>query len=243
MADELYALNAKERLIFLELVKDYRERRVQGPGGGRPELEDYPSTDCYIARTPTGGIPALDDHLPGTAVDTDPTDDEPGYAACDIYRIVLVDDVYALQSMETEKLVFNLSQTAVDGDAWVGIVKEKSGHWIVAGAGGAGGSGSGSGVTNYLVLTPAGGIPALTYGANVGTSTIAALDDVPGYADCRVYKIVHTGLNPTVIYQGFSIRVYNTMELLIPGGRWVTAIRDTYGLWAVPNNGLDYGQC
>lgn len=92
----------------------------------------------------------------------------------------------------------------------------------------------------YLVRAPAGGIPALGYGADTGTGTgTAALDDVPGSADCEVYDVLDGELSAT----GFTIEVWNFTNAQVPQGGWVTAVRTKFGAWVVPAFGLEFATC
>jgi hypothetical protein len=108
----------------------------------------------------------------------------------------------------------------------------------------------------YLVRTPATGIPALSAGTNVGTGSLAPSDDVPGSALCGVYRLIRTGSGLAGTGQSVGVRpvngswtnpkqitVYNFLPVAIPGNQWVTAIRDKFGYWMVPAQGLQFGTC
>jgi hypothetical protein len=102
----------------------------------------------------------------------------------------------------------------------------------------------------YLVRTPAAGIPALSAGANVGTGPLAPSDDVPGSALCGVYRLLRTGSGVASVMSvngswtnPKKITVYNFLPVAIPGNQWVTAIRDKFGYWMVPTQGLQFGTC
>jgi hypothetical protein len=108
----------------------------------------------------------------------------------------------------------------------------------------------------YLVRTPIAGIPALSAGTNVGTGSLSPADDVPGSALCGVYRLIQTGSGLPGTGQAVGVQpvsgswaspkqitVYNFLPIAIPGGQWVTAIRDKFGYWLVPAQGLQFGTC
>lgn len=82
----------------------------------------------------------------------------------------------------------------------------------------------------YVANTPEGGIPALS---DLGTGSGAGPGDVPGYADCDIYKIKLDGDGePTTVKAGsLSKRVYNFSASGITGDSWVLTIRDKFGKW------------
>lgn len=136
---EVFGFTEPERQRFLEMWKWYK---TQSPKRPIPtvELDDYPAPDIYIAKTPTGGIPAISlaAGRPGTDIY-----DEPGYAKCDIYRIVENQYLYTgtgpgddeLHKMEsTQKRVYNLSPTLIPGSAYIPVARTKQGVWVAMGA-------------------------------------------------------------------------------------------------------------
>jgi hypothetical protein len=120
-------------------------------GRPAPALDDYPTaSDCYIARTPAAGIPAIVGEFSytgtgtgscipgwagtgtGTGTGTWATDDDqPGYADCQVYRIIercgvpVVDHVSGLV-----KRVYNLSTSDIPGDTWIIAERDKWGSWL-----------------------------------------------------------------------------------------------------------------
>lgn len=138
MADEAYYLGREDREKFLALWRDYTSRRAPQPRHPDRKLPQTP--EVYVARTPPGGIPALDAQGTGTS-----DDDSPGSATCDLYRIVqdfgagtgtADDGPPSLRPTGRTKLVYNLSEAAVDGDAWVLVVRDKFGNWVASGGAG-----------------------------------------------------------------------------------------------------------
>jgi hypothetical protein len=90
----------------------------------------------------------------------------------------------------------------------------------------------------HVVLTPAGGIPALVEGPDTGTA-FGTGDEPGGSAECRVFRRTAAGME----YQGFTRDVYNLMPVDIPGRLFVLAVRDKWGDWYVPPVPLPFGQC
>lgn len=88
------------------------------------EVADFPSTaGIYVARTPSGGIPALVEESGAGIKDT------PGNAFCDVYRITEADE--KLRPVTGLKhRVWNLSSSAVPGNSWVKVDREAFGMWI-----------------------------------------------------------------------------------------------------------------
>lgn len=92
-------------------------------------------------------------------------------------------------------------------------------------------------VGGYLAYTPIGGIPALAPNTTgTGTGTIVE-DDVPGFVDCEVYKLIQpdTATNTRVVVPaGFTVTVYNMTTAVIDGNKWVMILQDNWGTWYVP---------
>lgn len=105
----------------------------------------------------------------------------------------------------------------------------------------------GDGPQIYLCRVPHGGIAAVTDAVPTGTGSESAPGDVPGYADCYVYRTLRTdgeGGTPYAARVGnLRITVHNYTKYAIPGGMWVTAVRDGWGFWYVPAPGMDFGAC
>jgi hypothetical protein len=94
----------------------------------------------------------------------------------------------------------------------------------------------------YVARTPAGGIPAMDAGTSTGTGTTSLMDDVPGYAECTIYQLLHTGstgphLEPI---PSLTRRVYNLSNDDIPGNVWIVVTRDKWGAWYPVGAGGDW---
>lgn len=73
----------------------------------------------------------------------------------------------------------------------------------------------------YIALAPTGGIPAM-------------VGDVPGVAECDVYRIVQPdGDDPYMIPTEGTRRVYNLSDSAVSSDTYVLAQRDKYGSWCV----------
>jgi len=116
------------------------------------ENTDHQAPEVFMALTPTGGIPAIDGVIPGSAV-------------CDLYRTTGAFGSETLEEMVgISKTVFNISATAIAADIYVLIKRTKQGKWV-AETGGSGGDGSVSiwftvdatgcdDIGRYLIVTP-----------------------------------------------------------------------------------------
>ena len=95
----------------------------------------------------------------------------------------------------------------------------------------------------YVARTPTGGIPALSQGTDTGTDGTALDDDVPGSAECRIYRVLGTGSSARLVYAGLTKWVYNLNGADLAGDTWVKVSRDKFGTWLVDTIGLQFSQC
>jgi len=133
--------------------------------------------ETYFAKTPSGGIPGLNSGDSGTGTaSSHQGPDVPGQATCDIYRLI-----YNIATGNKELIltgihkppVFNLSSSAVPGDTYVGVTRDKYGDWFVITGAGSGlpesGSASSSGQrTRVKVITC---VQIVAAGSGTGTGT------------------------------------------------------------------------
>lgn len=157
---EGYVLSKESLNTIRAIVKEYKDK-VQRPSTsseGGIEDQEFPAPDVYVALTPADGIPAL------TTESGVGTEDEPGYADCEVYRLVTSPDGLKVMApvYNLTKRVYNLASTAYDGDNWVLVIRDKLGIWwaispIAGGGGGeltvmeADGSPSYSNITEFQV--------------------------------------------------------------------------------------------
>ncbi len=84
----------------------------------------------------------------------------------------------------------------------------------------------------YVALTPLAGIPALqrqtTTGTGTGSHSGGIWDDVPGSADCEIYRVLP---GPILRYTGQVKTVYNLSTASVDGSAFALVVRDKYGQW------------
>lgn len=78
----------------------------------------------------------------------------------------------------------------------------------------------------YIARVGAGGIPA---SSDVGTGSVAVGTDVPGSADCDIYRVDYDGTFSKVT----DVRktVYNVYPTAIAEHTWAIVARDKFGNW------------
>lgn len=122
-----YALSEKDLRLIREFLYVYnRQQRYVNAFGRGPDNkidhEEMHTSELYIARSPVGGIPALQS-MGSTGIG-----DIPGSALCMIFKTSqsadLTEDVTGYQ-----QTVYNLSTSAIPGDTWLIIVRDKYGKW------------------------------------------------------------------------------------------------------------------
>lgn len=134
---QLY-LTERDAALVQELLNRSRRNYVKpttynpSPLGSAPEV--------YIVRTPDGGIPALSRPEEGEeGSESDPTQDVPGVAECEVYWLRYDGTTASLEKAGFKQTVFNLSDKELK-DQWLVIMRDKYGHWLpVIGGGEAGG--------------------------------------------------------------------------------------------------------
>lgn len=110
----VYVLTEKDRDLLRRVI-DREQRRNSNPHA-RPRTNadtDFMAPEVYLAKAPTGGIPARLGNAPGSV-------------ECDIYKIV----EGALVTTEFSKTVYNLGEE-IEEETWVVVVRDKYGSWIV----------------------------------------------------------------------------------------------------------------
>lgn len=94
-------------------------------------------------------------------------------------------------------------------------------------------------VETYLARTPQNGLPAMSAGAMLGTSSAQSLDDVPGSANCSVFQTV----DGVPLSAGFTVTVYNYSLSKVPPGLWMIIGRDKFGTWYPTHIFWEIGEC
>lgn len=119
--------------ILKELVQ-FRKDQLETPRRSNPYSIDHEETfapETYLARTPTGGIAALNEMTTGTGT-TDDLDDVISSAMCDVYRVLQSGpSSYALQKLTFQRRVFNPIPVALPSRQLVLITRDKFGTWFV----------------------------------------------------------------------------------------------------------------
>ncbi len=135
MADKkIIALTADEAAALRNMLQREARRpsRSPSPREGLADHEEILAPETYVARTPAGGIDAMQLEA-GAGVQ-----DVPGYADCDIYQIVHVEgeSPYLLPNPAgLSKRTYNLATDRIGGARWVVVHRLKGGHWVAGAIG------------------------------------------------------------------------------------------------------------
>ena len=103
---------------------------------GRPDelLDDAPAAEFYVAKTPEGGIGGIIDSVNNLDYPY------PGFAECQIYELTpSTNEFDVIPSAQTFLIpvdqlthrVYNATDSAIDGDQWIKVAKDKYGYWHV----------------------------------------------------------------------------------------------------------------
>lgn len=171
--DKGYLLSSGDVAILKEMVEAYKGRnhntRNRGWWWDPPPM----APEIYIARTPHGGISGYVETA-GTGTGSVELRDSVPNGNCEIFRITPSGSSFYPEIVGTTQRVFNLSTTALLGDRWVQVYRDKFGTWLfdplaVFGSGGSsGGTGSGSTARDVVIGC------ILTRSANVSVVSGAA---------------------------------------------------------------------
>ncbi len=128
MAGELYALTAEDRAMVQDALRRLTamSRTTSGrPDASRNDRDDITAPEVYIAKTPRGGIPPLtcDGCLTGTG-----TNIVAGSAMCPIWRVLDGGNVRLVYGQF--KRVYNIGFSAVPGNAFTTVERDKYGTWL-----------------------------------------------------------------------------------------------------------------
>lgn len=122
-----YVLSERDARLIQEFLYVFKRQQHYVNAFGRPgddkiDHEEMHTTEVYIARSPVGGIPALQS-MGSTGIG-----DIPGSALCTVFKTSqsadLTQDVTGYQHT-----VYNLATTVIPGDTWLIIVRDKYGKW------------------------------------------------------------------------------------------------------------------
>lgn len=126
---EMYVLNERDVRILqdaVRLVNNRSRNEIMRP----PVVSDTPYLDTnsrpgtYVARTPSGGIPAIKYIATGTAPPTDVNG-----AECRVFQVDFINGTLR-PIQELKPNVYNLSTQKIPGNAWIVVVQDNYGDWI-----------------------------------------------------------------------------------------------------------------
>lgn len=135
---EKHVLSSHDIAVLKEVVRSVRERRQNTTNRPYVPTEMAPAPEVYVALTPAGGIPGLT-----KAADEFGEFDQPGYADCDIYRVVTDAGTPTLRLMGITKKILNLSEDEIGENTWQLVKRDKGGQWFAD-------SGSGSSTSTEM---------------------------------------------------------------------------------------------
>lgn len=149
-----YFISTEDYPLVQELLARVRGHPRSTPG--RPatspgiDVAHEKAHGTFVARTPAGGIPALNEGATtwlGTGTETTSgtgteilSDDSPGRADCPVWRVLRESDGTPVLSPVDAypKEVLNISTTAVPGDEWILVTLGRDGEWYAVWGGGGG---------------------------------------------------------------------------------------------------------
>lgn len=222
MPDPLYGLTAADHEMLKHLIQQLRANPGILNTRNRPQIErerNTESSQVYVARTPTDGIPAVDLNT-GTSLD-----DEPGEAECDIYQISRYSNPVTISpTAANDRLVYNVSTSPIPGDTWIVIAKDAFGAWIAL-------AGGGSSVGRGKIASRLGdGIYSVQpiKRAYIGTAAGTSLSD---------YENTEWVNNGDVVSPCFRLPTEDDSPPPIPVGQGVLYGVDDIGYWLTPWGG------
>lgn len=112
-----YVLSETDRAALAEMLGWWRNQSVNATGrpGDTLDREEMSAAEVYVAKVPTGGIPAMASSVPGAA-------------KCNIYRKMSSGE---LRPIDKAILVHNLTASEVPEDSWAMVKRDKWGTWFV----------------------------------------------------------------------------------------------------------------
>lgn len=128
---EAFFLSEQDREILRSMLADFKHRnRNPQQRPNVPEELDW-SPEVYIAYTRGEAVDGLDDQdTTGTGQTED--DDKPGWAICDIWRIVGYGDDAEMLRVGINKTVYNFATREIPKWTWIPVIRDKFGSWLFA---------------------------------------------------------------------------------------------------------------
>lgn len=134
-----YYLTDRDREILSEIYEFVRRNRTKGRNNLNPDPDDINSApDVYVIKTPSTGIGAI---YEPTGTGSSP---EASYASCQIYTLAYNPDTrktYVVAIPGLTAYVYNLGETAAEGDKWCLVNRIKQGYWVLTESSNGGGGG------------------------------------------------------------------------------------------------------
>jgi hypothetical protein len=133
MADALLALSDAGRRVLKEVI----DREMRKPQNSEPNRsKEYPvhTSEIYIAKVPSGGIPAMEIER---GVGTNDDVYTPGEADCEIYKVDNLKNPPKLIKAGFSRKVYNVSSSSIATEFLL-VSRDKYGKWVPASVGGEG---------------------------------------------------------------------------------------------------------
>lgn len=175
----------------LQVLLDADKNKVQNTIN-RPRVvqsEDTSTTEVYVIKTPEDGIPAISIETPGSAI-------------CDLYKVSLSNGSLTRISGLTKR-VYNLSDSAIEGETWKTIKRDKSGTWWVDLSGGT------SAPDTFFIRVTDNSSPNY-YGYDVYG------EDTPGWSDGNITSHPAIDIRDGVIANNGTLAIAHLGDLTIP---------------------------
>ncbi len=131
---------SNDDIVTLKLMAREQAQTWRNTVRRPPTVTPYQGApDVYVALTPSSGIPPLvKDTTIGTGTGSFEPGDHAGWAYCNLYEIALGgspvgsatadNTIYGLGGSSIK--VYNLSTTAIPGDTWIQVNRDKGGNWL-----------------------------------------------------------------------------------------------------------------
>lgn len=122
MPEQYFVLDENDRQLFIWMLDEERNRNRGSvpPANQTPEVRQTQSPECYVALTPSGGIPARSGTTPGTA-------------NCNIYQLKLnqsTNQVELVAIPQFVQKVYNVSGRAAPANIYFVLRREKYGVFV-----------------------------------------------------------------------------------------------------------------
>ncbi len=125
-----YVWSEEDIAVLRQMAREFKTRNQSSAGRDKSLPPPGQAPEVYIARSPSGGIPAMVEE-PNQGTGTTPIE-FPGSATCNIYRLLRTGTADpSLNQIPIVELVYNLGSVDVPEDTWVKVTRDKFGSWLV----------------------------------------------------------------------------------------------------------------